>query len=52
MGLYFVVAALENRRKDKKYGKPLGIDQSDVNALVEVYQDLSDKKQPDFRYTH
>ncbi|KAL4794286.1 major facilitator superfamily domain-containing protein [Aspergillus venezuelensis] len=52
MGLYFVVAAFENRRKDKKYGKPLGIDQSDVNALVEVYQDLSDEKQPDFRYSH
>ncbi|KAL4967001.1 allantoate permease [Aspergillus stella-maris] len=52
MGFYFLVATFENRQKDKKYGKPLSIDQSDVNALVEVYQDLSDKKQPDFRYTH
>ncbi|KAK7211263.1 hypothetical protein V2G26_018441 [Clonostachys chloroleuca] len=43
---------LENHRKDKKYGKAHQVEKENVDALVEVYQDLSDKKQEDFRYTH
>lgn len=52
MGLYFIVAQFQNRRKDRLYGKPLRFDQASVNALVGAYQDVSDKKQEDFRYTH
>lgn len=52
MGLYFLVARFENRCKDHKYGKPMQVDRNDFHALVEAYQDLSDKKQEDFRYTH
>ena len=52
MAFYFIVARFENRRKDRKYGKALRVDQEDVGALVEAYQDLSDKKQENFRYTH
>ena len=52
MGVYFVVATYENRSKDRKYGQPLGVDQDNVDALLEVYRDMSDKKQQDFRYMH
>lgn len=52
MGFYFIVTRLENHRKDKKYGKAHQVKKEHVDALVEVYQDLSDKKQEDFRYTH
>lgn len=40
MGLYFIVASWENRRKDRKYGKPLRVDQDSIRVLVEVYPDL------------
>ncbi|KAK7407835.1 hypothetical protein QQX98_010006 [Neonectria punicea] len=52
MVVYFIVASYENHRKDRKYGQPLGVDQENVNALLEMYQDMSDKKQEDFRYMH
>ena len=52
MGLYLAVAAYENRQKDRRYGKPGEVDQENVTAMMEAYQDLSDKKQKDFRYTH
>ncbi|CAH0022158.1 unnamed protein product [Clonostachys rhizophaga] len=51
MGLYLIVARLENHHKDKKYGKAHQVEKENMDALVEVYQDLSDK-QEDFRYTH
>lgn len=52
MLLYFVVASWENRRKDRKYGSALTVDDANLDALFDVYRDLTDKKQEDFRYTH
>jgi ACS family allantoate permease-like MFS transporter len=50
MGLYSIVTSWENRRKDRKYGTSLRVDQDSIRDLVEVFQDLSDKQQKDFRY--
>ncbi|ROW03690.1 hypothetical protein VMCG_05357 [Cytospora schulzeri] len=44
---YFAVAASENKRRDKKYGR-----QEDLHDAVEGFVDITDKKQPNFRYTH
>ena len=52
MLVYFLVASLENRIKDRKYGSALKVDEDNLNALFDVYQDLTDKKQEDFRYIH
>lgn len=52
MLIYFLVASWENRRKDRKYGAALTVDQDNLNALFDIYQDLTDKKQEDFRYIH
>ncbi|KAI8659163.1 MFS domain-containing protein [Fusarium sp. Ph1] len=52
MLVYFLVASLENRIKDRKYGSALKVDEDNLNALFDVYQDLTDKKQEDFRYVH
>ncbi|EEU38145.1 uncharacterized protein NECHADRAFT_47932 [Fusarium vanettenii 77-13-4] len=52
MLVYFLVASLENRIKDRKYGSALKVDEGNLNALFDVYQDLTDKKQEDFRYVH
>ncbi|KAK7710882.1 hypothetical protein SLS63_012845 [Diaporthe eres] len=45
--LYFVNVYLENKRRDKKYGKP-----EELRDVVEGFADVTDKKQEDFRYTY
>ncbi|KUI67176.1 Allantoate permease [Cytospora mali] len=45
--IYFAVAASENKRRDKKYGKP-----EELHDAVEGFVDITDMKQPNFRYTH
>ncbi|POS68964.1 major facilitator superfamily transporter [Diaporthe helianthi] len=45
--LYFVIFYAENRRTDKKYGRP-----SEIRNVVEGFADVTDKKQRDFRYTY
>lgn len=44
---YFAVAASENKRRDRKYGKP-----EELHDAVDGFVDITDKKQPNFRYTH
>ncbi|KAJ3957915.1 hypothetical protein N0V92_005502 [Colletotrichum tropicale] len=44
---YWLVALLENKRRDKKYGKPEAVHEGTVDGFV----DITDKKQKDFRYT-
>lgn len=43
---YFANVHAENRRRDKKYGKP-----GELCNAVEGFTDVTDKKQEDFRYT-
>lgn len=45
--LYFMNVHSENRRRDKKYGKP-----GELREVVEGFADVTDKKQEDFRYTY
>lgn len=45
--VYFAVVAVENKRRDKRYGKP-----AEVDDVVEGFADVTDKNQEDFRYTH
>lgn len=45
--LYFVNAYVENKRRDKKYGKP-----EELRDVVEGFADVTDKKQDGFRYTY
>lgn len=45
--LYFVVVSAENKRRDKKYGKPEGL-----HNVAEGFADITDKKQENFRYIH
>ncbi|KAJ0311068.1 hypothetical protein COL516b_001771 [Colletotrichum fioriniae] len=44
---YWLVAAWENKRRDKKYGKPQELQEGTVDGFV----DITDKEQKDFRYT-
>lgn len=44
---YWFVAVLENKRRDKKYGKSEAVHEGTVDGFV----DITDKKQKDFRYT-
>lgn len=44
---YLAVAASENKRRDRKYGKPEAI-----HDIADGFVDITDKNQPDFRYTH
>ncbi|KAJ0282576.1 hypothetical protein COL940_005129 [Colletotrichum noveboracense] len=44
---YWLVALSENKRRDKKYGKPEAVHEGTVDGFV----DITDKKQKDFRYT-
>lgn len=45
--LYFVNVYIENKRRDKKYGKP-----EELRDVVEGFADVTDKKQDGFRYTY
>ncbi|KAI7773486.1 uncharacterized protein LA080_010562 [Diaporthe eres] len=45
--VYFVNVYAENKRRDKKYGKP-----EELRDVVEGFADVTDKKQEDFRYTY
>lgn len=45
--IYFAAVAVENKRRDQKYGKPEAL----YNA-AEGFVDVTDMKQTDFRYTH
>ncbi|KAL1875476.1 hypothetical protein Daus18300_003215 [Diaporthe australafricana] len=45
--LYFVNVYAENKRRNKKYGKP-----DELRDVVEGFADVTDKKQEDFRYTY
>jgi ACS family allantoate permease-like MFS transporter len=44
---YWWVAAWENKRRDRKYGKPEAVHEGTAEGFV----DVTDQKQPDFRYT-
>ncbi|EON97374.1 putative allantoate permease protein [Phaeoacremonium minimum UCRPA7] len=44
---YWFIAAAENKRRDRKYGKPEAVHEGTVEGFV----DITDKKQHDFRYT-
>lgn len=44
---YLMVAAYENKRRDKEFGKP-----KKLHNVAEGFMDVSDKRQTDFRYTH
>ncbi|KXH36163.1 hypothetical protein CNYM01_12079 [Colletotrichum nymphaeae SA-01] len=44
---YWLIAAWENKRRDKKYGKPQELQEGTVDGFV----DITDKEQKDFRYT-
>lgn len=45
--LYYVNVYVENKRRDKKYGKP-----EELRDVVEGFADVTDKKQDGFRYTY
>ncbi|KAJ4386139.1 hypothetical protein N0V93_009032 [Gnomoniopsis smithogilvyi] len=45
--IYFVVVSMDNKKRDRKYGKP-----EDVCNVVEGFTDVTDKNQENFRYTH
>lgn len=45
--LYFVNVYTENKRRDKKYGKP-----EELRDVVDGFADVTDKKQDGFRYTY
>lgn len=44
---YLAVAASENKRRDRKYGKP-----KELRDVAEGFVDITDKKQTEFRYTY
>ncbi|KUJ15079.1 MFS general substrate transporter [Mollisia scopiformis] len=50
MGAYWVVAVMQNRRKDREHGKVVVVDTAEVEVLVAEYLDKSDGEQPYFRY--
>ncbi|KAJ5232562.1 hypothetical protein N7468_005518 [Penicillium chermesinum] len=52
MCLYFLTARFQNRRKDQRYGKPVRVDTENFSSVIETYQNLSDRKQEDFRYIY
>jgi MFS transporter, ACS family, allantoate permease len=52
MLLYFLVASWENRKRDRKFGPALTVNEDSMNELFDAYQDQTDKKQKDFRYMH
>ncbi|OTA55822.1 MFS general substrate transporter [Hypoxylon sp. EC38] len=45
--VYWLVGAWENKRRDRKYGKPKEVHEGTIEGFV----DLTDKNQDDFRYT-
>lgn len=45
--VYWLVGTRENKRRDRKYGKPDGVHEGTIEAFV----DITDKMQPAFRYT-
>lgn len=45
--IYFAAVAVENMRRDKKYGKP-----AEFHDVTEGFADVTDKNQEEFRYTH
>lgn len=45
--VYFAVVAVENKRRDRKYGKPV-----EFQDVAEGFADVTDKNQENFRYTH
>ena len=45
--LYFVNVYVENKRRDKKYGKP-----KELRDVAKGFADITDKEQEDFRYTY
>lgn len=51
VGLYWVLCFMDNRRKDKLYGKvQRGAADGSFDELVGGFQDLTDKEQAEFRY--
>ncbi|KAI2625981.1 MFS general substrate transporter [Hypomontagnella submonticulosa] len=44
---YWLVGSWENKRKDRKYGKPEEVHEGTIDGFV----DVTDRKQHDFRYT-
>ncbi|KAI1473392.1 MFS general substrate transporter [Daldinia eschscholtzii] len=44
---YWLVGSWENRRRDRRYGKPEEVHEGTIEGFV----DITDKKQHDFRYT-
>ena len=47
LGAYWALSTWENRRRDRKYGKPEAVHAGTVDGFV----DISDRDQQDFRYT-
>lgn len=47
MLLYFINVHVENKRRDKKYGKP-----GELRDVVDGFADVTDKKQQEFRYKY
>ncbi|KAI1657594.1 MFS general substrate transporter [Daldinia decipiens] len=45
--VYWLVGSWENKRRDRKYGKPEGVHEGTNEGFV----DITDKKQREFRYT-
>ncbi|KAK6220715.1 hypothetical protein LQW54_001906 [Pestalotiopsis sp. IQ-011] len=47
LGAYWALSTWENRRRDRRYGKPEAVHAGTVDGFV----DMSDRDQQDFRYT-
>lgn len=45
--VYWLVGVWDNKRRDRKYGKPEEVHEGTADGFV----DVTDKKQQDFRYT-
>lgn len=50
MGIYWIVAAWQNKQKDKAHGKAVEVDTNEIEVLVTEYLDETDVQQPYFRY--
>ncbi|CZR57839.1 related to permease of the major facilitator superfamily [Phialocephala subalpina] len=50
MGIYWIVAAWQNKKKDQVHGKAVDVDTNEIEVLVTEYLDETDEQQPYFRY--
>lgn len=47
MGVYYYVVQWENKKRDQLYGMPQEVHEGTADGFV----DITDKNQPDFRFT-